>query len=200
MIAGDGGNTAVFVRSDGVGVVLVDTKFANSGQRLLDRVRTLTDKPITHIINTHSHFDHIGSNAFFPAAVEVVAHENAAGQMVNREEFAEPSAKHGLPDRMFKDRLSLFGGSDAIELHHFGAAHTNGDAFVVFRAMRVMHAGDTFPGPNPVRRDGGSAEAYPATMSRAVASLTGVDVVIPGHGAVATWQDFVNNVNAMHKR
>ena len=101
---------------------------------------------------------------------------------------------------MFKDRLSLFAGSDAIELHHFGAAHTNGDAFVVFRALRVMHAGDTFPGPNPVTRDGGSAEAYPAAMSRAVASLTGVAVVIPGHGAVATWQDFVDDVNAMNKR
>jgi len=53
VIAGDGGNTAVFVRPEGV--VLVDTKVANRGQRILDLVRTLTDKPITHIINTHSH-------------------------------------------------------------------------------------------------------------------------------------------------
>jgi hypothetical protein len=34
--------------------------------------------------------------------------------------------------------------NDAIDLYYFGAAHTNGDAFVVFRSVRVMHAGDAF--------------------------------------------------------
>jgi glyoxylase-like metal-dependent hydrolase (beta-lactamase superfamily II) len=164
----------------------------------MDVVRTVTDKPVTHIVNTHSHYDHIGSNGYFPATVEVVAHENAAGQMVHREELADASSRHGLPDRTFKDTLTLFSGEEAIDLHYFGAAHTSGDAFVVFRALRVMHAGDTFPGPNPNTRDGGSAEAYPATMSRA-AGLTGIERVIPGHGAVATWPAFVENVKKMQR-
>jgi glyoxylase-like metal-dependent hydrolase (beta-lactamase superfamily II) len=198
VIAGNGGNTAVFVRRDGL--VLVDTKFANSGQRLLDLIRTVSDKPITHIVNTHSHFDHVGSNSFFPDSVEVVAHENATGQMARMDEFADASAKHGLPDRTFKDTLTLFDGDEAIDLHHFGAAHTNNDAFVVFRAAHVMHAGDTFPGPNPVTRNGGSAEAYPATMRRAAEVLKGVDTVIPGHGAVTTWGAFLDNVNELQKR
>ena len=42
------------------GVVLVDTKLANNGQAILDQVRSVTDKPITHIINTHTHGDHTG--------------------------------------------------------------------------------------------------------------------------------------------
>jgi cyclase len=198
VVVGNGGNTAVFIRADGL--VLVDTKFANSGQRLLELIRTVSDKPITHIVNTHSHFDHVGSNSFFPDGVEVVAHENAPAQMARMEEFAEPAAKHGLPDRTFKDALTLFADEEAIDLHHFGAAHTNNDVFVVFRAARVMHAGDTFPGPNPVTRNGGSAEAYPATMRAAAEAIKGVDTVIPGHGPITTWQAFVNDVNALQKR
>ena len=196
VISGAGGNSAVFVR--GEGVVLVDTKVANTGQRLLELIRSVTDKPITHIVNTHSHFDHIGSNGYFPPSVEVVAHENAAAQMVGREELSDASTKHGLADRTFKDSLTLFSGDEAIDLHYFGAAHTSGDAFVVFRALRVMHAGDTYPGPNPVARDGGSAEAYPATMAKA-AALTAIDTVIPGHGTVASWQQFVEDVKKMRR-
>ena len=84
MIQGQGGNTAVFIADNGV--VLVDTKLANNGQAILDQVKTVTDKPITHIINTHTHGDHTGSNQFFPASVEIVVagehrreHEEDAG-------------------------------------------------------------------------------------------------------------------------
>jgi cyclase len=188
---GDAGNTAVFVRAEGV--VLVDTRVAGSGQRILDLVRTVTDRPITHILNTHTHFDHVGSNAFFAPQVEVVAHENTAGQMTEMAEFRDDATKHGLPDLTFKDRLTLFPGADAIDLYYFGAAHTNGDAFIVFRSAGVMHAGDTFPGFNVVASNGGSADEYPKTMGRAAAGITGVHTVIPGHGTVATWQSFVDN-------
>src|SRR5499427_10428233 len=68
VIPGAGGNTTVFVTQGGV--VLVDTKLPNNGEPILKQVRTVTDKPVTMIINTHSHPDHIGSNDFFPASVE----------------------------------------------------------------------------------------------------------------------------------
>ena len=68
MISGAGGgntgsNTAVYLAANGV--VLVDTKYANYGQPILDQVKTVTNKPVTHIINTHTHGDHVGSNDFF---------------------------------------------------------------------------------------------------------------------------------------
>src|SRR5436190_22532907 len=66
MIPGAGGNTAVFMTANGV--VIVDTKLANNGQAILDQVKTVSNKPITHIINTHTHGDHTGSNMFFPAS------------------------------------------------------------------------------------------------------------------------------------
>jgi cyclase len=169
------GNTAVFVRDAGV---VLDTRSEGNGQRILDLVRTVTDAPVTHIVNTHTHSDHVGSNAFFPGQVEVVVQENTAGQMPAMEEFSRPETRRGLPDRTFRDSLTLFSGSDAIDLRYFGAAHTNGDAFIVFRAAGVMHAGDTFPGVNVVARNGGSQAAYATTMSRAVAEITGGHTVM----------------------
>jgi hypothetical protein len=69
-----GGNTAVFITESGV--VVVDTKLPGWGQVVLDRIKTVTNKPITTIINTHSHGDHTGNNEFFGASVEIIAQEN----------------------------------------------------------------------------------------------------------------------------
>ena len=193
---GDDGNTAVFIRE--AGVVLVDTKSLKHGQRLLNTLKTVKTKPVTHILHTHHHYDHTGGNSLFAAGVEVIAHENAPPRMQAMEEFKTPERKHGLPDRTFKDTLTLFSGADAIELHHFGPAHTDNDAFIVFRGLGVMHAGDTAPGMNATPH-GGSADAYPTTMGRA-AKISGVRTVIPGHGPIMTWQQFVDNVASLKTR
>ena len=110
VIMGGGGNTAAFVIAKGV--VLVDTKLANYGQPILDKVKSVTDKPITHIINTHTHGDHVGSNEFFPASVEIVAQENTAANMVKMPIFQDAAKKHGLADRTFKDKLTLLAGNE----------------------------------------------------------------------------------------
>ena len=193
MIPGQGGNTAAFITSDGV--VIVDTKLANNGQAILDQLKTVTDKPVTHIINTHTHGDHTGSNDFFPASVDIVTQENTAANMKKMPAFQEESKKHGLPDRTFKDKMTLLTGKDAIDLYYFGAAHTNGDAFVVFRNIRVMHAGDVFATkgqPLIDRNNGGSGVAYPETIRKATAAIKNVNTVITGHSTVMKWQDFVD--------
>lgn len=190
------GNTAVFIRAGGV--VLVDSKSLEAGQRLLEVLRTVTTKPVTHILHTHHHYDHVGGNSFFPSHVEVIAHDNAAKRMPAMPEFSAPERRHGLPDRTFTDTLTVFGGADAIDLYHFGPAHTDNDTFIVFRGLGVMHAGDTAPGMNATPH-GGSADAYPSTMGRA-AQMSGVRTVIPGHGPLMTWQQFVDNVARLPKK
>jgi cyclase len=193
MIPGQGGNSGVYVAANGV--VLVDTKNPNNGQGILDQVKTVTDKPVTHIINTHTHGDHNGSNVFFPATVEIVTHENTSANMQKMPAFQDAANKHGLPDRTFKDRMTVLSGNDAIDLYYFGAAHTNGDALVVFRNARVMHAGDMFAGkgqPLIDRPNGGSGVAYGETIQKAAGGIKNVDRVITGHSTVMTWQDFVD--------
>jgi glyoxylase-like metal-dependent hydrolase (beta-lactamase superfamily II) len=193
MVPGGGaGNTAVFVTANGV--VLVDTKLADWGQAILDQVKTVTDKPVTHIINTHTHGDHVGSNDFFPASVEIVAHANVTTSMQKMPQFADPAKKHAFPDKTYTDKMTVLGGNEAIDLYHFGPAHTNGDTFVVFRNLRVMHSGDVFAmkgTPFIDRNNGGNGVTYPETLARAAAGIKDVDTVIPGHSAVTTFAAFV---------
>jgi cyclase len=193
MVTGGGGNTAVFVTA--TGVVLVDTKLANWGQAIMDKVKTVTDKPVTHIINTHTHGDHVGSNEYFPASVEIVAHANVSLSMAKMPAFADGTKKQAFPDKTYTDKVTVLTGADAIDLYYFGAAHTNGDSFVVFRNLRTMHTGDAFASRGMPLLDvnnGGSGVAYPETLAKAAGGIKGVDTVIPGHSAVSTWQDFVD--------
>jgi glyoxylase-like metal-dependent hydrolase (beta-lactamase superfamily II) len=184
-----GGNTAVLVGD--AGVTLVDTKLPGFGPTIVERVRSITAKPIVRIINTHTHGDHTGSNEFFGAAVETVVHENARTSMSKMPEFGGAKAQY-LPGRTYTDRLTIGTGTDRIELYHFGPGHTNGDTFVVFPALGTMHTGDVFAWkalPYIDTGNGGSVVRHAQALARAVATVRNVDTIIAGHIPVATWND-----------
>jgi cyclase len=205
VLTGGGGNTAVFVTAGGA--VVVDTKFPGWGRPILDKLRTLTDKPVTMIINTHSHGDHTSGNVEFPATVDVVVQENTKTNMERMErrdvrpgapetreslDIFKTNNHRGMPKRTFKDRMSIGSGADRIDLYYFGIGHTNGDAWVVFPALRVMHAGDMFPGrslPNIDPVNGGSGVTWPETLAKVYAGIKDVDTVIPGHSTLMTMED-----------
>lgn len=184
-----GGNTAVFITE--AGVVVVDTKLPGWGQTILDRIKTVTNKPVTTIINTHTHGDHTGSNEAFGTMVDSVVHENTKANMAKMDDFKGDKAKF-LPKRTYKDTLRLNKGKDEIDLYYFGAGHTNGDTFVVFPALRTMHVGDMFAWkalPYIDTSNGGSAVAHPQTLAKAIATVKNVDTIINGHIPVSTWND-----------
>lgn len=181
MIANGGGNTGVFITTNGV--VLVDTKNPNTGQSILDQVRMVTTKPVTMVINTHTHADHTGSNEFFTDNVEFVAHENTKTNMQKMTNFAGDKAKF-LPSRVYKDKLTIGRGADQIDLYYFGRAHTSGDSFVVFPALRAMHSGDAFASKGLPLVDvpnGGSVVEYGKTLEKAAKTIKNVDTIINGH-------------------
>jgi len=184
-----GGNTAVFITD--TGVVVVDTKLAGWGQVILDRIKTVTSKPVTMIINTHTHGDHTGSNEFFGANVETVVHENTKANMEKMDAFKGDKARF-LPKKTYKDKTTVLSGKDAIDLYHFGPGHTNGDTFVVFRALQTMHAGDMFPwkdAPFIDLSNGGSGVEWPKSIDKVLKNVKNVQTVIGGHQPVATWKD-----------
>ena len=192
VLRGGGGNTAVFVGANGV--VLVDTKLAGWGAPILAKVKELTPKPVTTIINTHSHGDHVSGNVEFPATVEIVAHENTAktveawpavyGVANVFPNVIKDNGGKGMPKKLFKDKLTLGTGADQIDLFYFGRGHTGGDAWVVFPALRVMHAGDMFANKSLPITDinaGGSGVEFGDTVLKAYNTVKGVDTVITGH-------------------
>jgi glyoxylase-like metal-dependent hydrolase (beta-lactamase superfamily II) len=201
MLKGGGGNTAVFVATGGV--VVVDTKNPGWGQPILDKIKELTSKPVTTIINTHTHGDHVSGNVEFPASVEVVTHENTRTNMekmapvTGLQQTPAPNiftahGGRGLPKKTFKDKLTLDKGADQVDLYYFGRGHTNGDAFIVFPALRVMHAGDIFARKGPPLIDannGGTGVEIGETLAKAHAGVKNVDSIITGHSTVMTWAD-----------
>jgi len=184
-----GGNVAVFITDSGV--TLVDTKLPGWGQAVLDKVKSVTDKPVTRIINTHTHGDHTGNDGFFGASVEIVAHENTKTNMEKMDAFKGENAKF-LPSKTYKDKMSVGSGKDKIDLYYFGAGHTSGDTFVVFPALRILHTGDMFAwkdGPFCDRNNGGSCVALPRTLQKAIAGIQNIDTIIPGHSPMQAPKD-----------
>jgi glyoxylase-like metal-dependent hydrolase (beta-lactamase superfamily II) len=202
MLKGGGGNTAVFVGSSGI--VVVDTKNPGWGTPILDEIKKISTKPITTIINTHTHGDHVSGNVEFPASVEVVVQENTAANMKEMRGatgiaqngpptniFTQNNGR-GLPKKTFKDKMTLFKGADQIDLYYFGRGHTNGDAWVVFPALRLMHAGDIFSGKNLPLLDannGGSGLQIGASLAKAADSVKNIDTIITGHSTTMTVAD-----------
>ena len=191
VITGGGGNTAAFVTAGGV--VVVDTKNPEWGNAILDKIKTVTDKRVTMIINTHTHGDHVGSNIDFTLPIEFVAHANTKTNMERMEPFQSTSGRRYLPSRTYENRLSLLDGDDRIDLYYFGQGHTSGDTIVVFPSLGVAHTGDLFAWkgvPYIDVNNGGSGVSYPRTVLAAADTIQGVDTVIPGHSPVMTWADF----------
>jgi len=183
-----GGNVAVFITD--AGAVIVDTKLAGWGQALLDSIKKATTKPVTTLINTHTHGDHTGNNELFGATVDSVVQDNTKANMAKMDAFKGDKAKF-LPKRTYKDHLTIGSGKDRVELHYFGPGHTNGDTFVVFPALRVLHAGDMFPwkdAPFLDRANGGTGVSFPQTLAKALA-LKDFDTVIPGHAPMMARRD-----------
>ena len=150
---------------------------------MLERVKTVTNKPITRIINTHTHGDHTGSNEFFGATVESIVQENTKTNMAKMPEFSGANAKF-LPKRTYKDKLTVGSGKDQIDLYYFGRGHTNGDTL-----RRVPGAADDARRRH-VRVEGAALRRCRQRRQRrraaedareGVATVKNVDTIINGH-------------------
>jgi cyclase len=219
VLKGGGGNTAVFITSNGV--VVVDAKNPGWGQPILDKIKTLTNKPVTTLINTHTHGDHVSGNVEFPSTVDIIVQENtktnmakmipnstAQDQTVPAQTIFQQNGGKGLPKRTFKDKMTLFKGADEVDLFYFGRGHTNGDAWVLFPALKTVHAGDIFSGKNLPLLDannGGSAALIADSLEKGYNALNKTaDTIITGHSTqmsmadlkeyIAFNRDFMNDV------
>jgi glyoxylase-like metal-dependent hydrolase (beta-lactamase superfamily II) len=208
MISGEGGNVAVYVTA--AGVVLVDDMFDRNHADILASVKTVTDKPLKYVVNTHQHDDHAGGDFKMLPIAEVIAHKNVRANLSNiRQPYYEdtPGTPIGLPRVTFSDEMSIFLGGSEVRARYFGRGHTSGDAVIYFPAVRTIHTGDLFLG-RAAGRGGQATQSRPPGVNIYVdyaqggsffdwtRTLDGVltldfDTVIPGHGPVSTKDDVV---------
>jgi glyoxylase-like metal-dependent hydrolase (beta-lactamase superfamily II) len=211
MLVVSGMNIAVQVGNDGV--LLVDTATEASAQQVIAAIRTLSDRPIHTIVNSHVHADHTGGNDALvkmrgtgaPQPVRVIAQDNVlrrlqagnapvAGFRLNAVITVPINSTYDTPTRDF------YLNGESIIVYHAPAAHTDGDSIVHFRGSDVLAVGDVYsPDRYPVIdiANGGSVQGLIAALNK-VLELTvparfqeGGTYVIPGHGRLSDEADVV---------
>ncbi len=194
-LKGRGGNIGVLAGSDGV--LLIDDQFAALTDKITDAVRGITSAPITYIINTHYHGDHMGGNENFKKNdVEILAHKNVSARLaltfedkirkVTQE--AKPESAWPTLDIPFSQMgLKLYG--EDLEIIHLPNSHTDGDMIVHFKKSNVIHTGDTFVRygfPFIDVAAGGSIDGIIKAQQKILELADENTKIIPGHGDIAT--------------
>jgi cyclase len=200
-------NTGFMEGADGL-LVIDATLVASMAEAFIKEIRRISDKPFSHLVNTHSHPDHTGGNRLFTGA-EIISHR------ICREEMARPAMRPTgggplpgpmslmprtpalehmfemvandtdrhipLPDVTYDDRLTLHYGETEVQLLYYGPAHTFGDTLVYLPQSKVLFAGDiAFFYAMPLV--GGKVGGWLEVIDR-VKDLD-IDLIVPGHGPV----------------
>jgi glyoxylase-like metal-dependent hydrolase (beta-lactamase superfamily II) len=189
LVAGSGTNISVQVASDGL--LVVDTSAAAMSEKVVTAIKTISDKPIRHIINTSADEHHTSGNENLsnagrnvnagiggpggrePARLEgapVIAHEQVLHRMSGLK-GEPPRMPYGVwpHDTFFTNRKQLYFADEVVEMLHMPAAHTDGDVIVWFRKSDVVSTGDVFSTVTyPVidRARGGSIQGILAALNQ----------------------------------
>ena len=148
---GIGGNIAVSIGEDGV--LIVDDQFPQMMPKIKAKIAELGGGDIDFAINTHWHFDHAEGNlALGPEGTWLVAQTNSREMMAKANVINLVAMQYGQqaypqeawPAITFKDAMQFHFNGEQVDLLHFGAAHTAGDAVVIFRGRNAIHLGDVF--------------------------------------------------------
>lgn len=195
MLAGEGGftggNLGLLVGDDGV--VLIDDSMPPFLDIMNEAIKSLTDKPVDFLINTHVHGDHIGNNeAMGDAGTHIVAHDNLRQHLVTKgiqgQNGMQPAPKAALPVLTFSDTMSFHFNDQPAKAIHVPKAHTDGDAVIHFSDANVIHAGDTFFNglfPYIDIDSGGSVDGYINAQMTMISMSNDDTKIIPGHGPLS---------------
>lgn len=198
MLTGQGGNIGLFIGDDGV--FMIDDQFAPLTPKILATIKTITDKPVKYLINTHWHGDHTGGNANMKKqGAIIVSHENvrkrmSVDQMV-RGKKKPASPKEALPIITFTEDMMFHLNGDDVLITHVHHAHTDGDAIVYFTKNNVIHMGDTyFQGKFPFidLDSGGSINGYIAAIEKVLLLANDETKIIPGHRNISNKKELQN--------
>ena len=183
-----GGNIGVSVGPDGI--VLIDDKFAPLAPKIEAALKTISDKPVRFIMNTHYHGDHSDGNSAFGAKATIIAHENTRKRMAaGHPPESPPAPAVALPIITFEHKLTVHLNGEDIRAIHMPAGHTDTDLVIFFTKSNVVHMGDDFfNGIYPfIDVDGGgSVKGMIANIEKLLGEIPADAKIIPGHGKVAS--------------
>ena len=190
-LEGQGGNVGVLVGDDGL--LMIDDQFAPLSEKLVAAMKTLSNKPIRMLINTHVHGDHTGGNENFgKMGIDIIAHDNVRVRLARGVNGGAPSPAVALPVVTYGETMTLHLNGETITIGKLPPAHTDGDSFIHFANADVIHAGDVFRTigyPGVDFNNGGSVKGTIEAL-QALVDMAGPETkILPGHGVVSKRED-----------
>ncbi len=180
------------------GVVIVDAPPSYSAH-MKQAIAEVTDRPITHLIYSHAHIDHIGGATDLGGKPIIIAQEETARLLARANDPKRP-----LPVITFKNRYTVKVGSRTLELSYHGAGHEPGNIFIWAPKQKVLMAVDlVFPGWMPWPRFG-DAQDVPGYFEQ-VAEIDKIpfEILVGGHvnrvgthADVRTQLEFMNDLKS----
>ncbi len=190
MLTGAGGNIGVSVGSDGI--VLVDDQYAPLAPKIQAALKSISDKPLRFVLNTHYHGDHTGGNETFGREGTIVAHKNVRKRLETGSKVAgresPPAPAGALPVITFDANLTIHLNGEDVRAVHFPSGHTDGDSVIYFTKSNVIHMGDDFFNamfPFVDIDSGGSVRGLISNVEYILATAPDDAKIIPGHGELA---------------
>ena len=182
----------------GEGVVVVDAP-PSIGQNLMAAIEEVTDEPVTHVVYTHSHADHIAAADIFPDTATFIAHEETAARLATIDDpdrlvpygvFVGGSAVP-MPTVTFDDRYELNVGSQTLVLEYHGAHHEPGNIYVYAPEQKVLMVIDIiFPGWVPFKNLALAEDTRGYVAAHDTVLSYDFDVLVSGHwGRLGTRED-----------
>jgi glyoxylase-like metal-dependent hydrolase (beta-lactamase superfamily II) len=190
VLEGSGGNIAVLTGPDGK--VLIDAGIRVSRPQLTKALADLGADPVTHLVNTHWHFDHADGNEWLHSAgARIIAQENTRKHLLEVQRVEDwdynflPLGAGGIPSEVFAGSHELKLNGTSIGLKYYGPAHTDSDISVTFAEANIVHVADTFwNGIYPFidYSTGGSIDGMIRASEANLAAIDKDTIVISGHG------------------
>ena len=183
VVSAGGSNSMFLVTQEGV--VVVDAPPA-IGDKIFAAVSEVTDRPITHLIYSHAHKDHIGAANLFEN-VTIIAHNETAKILNERNDPDRP-----VPDMNFTGMMNLPIGDQVLQLLYPGPYHQQGNIFVYLPEHKALMAVDhVVPGGVPWKLLSVTPDVPALIKSIDQALALDFDVYVPGHGQTGTRQDIL---------
>lgn len=202
MLTAQGGNIGIFIGEDGVFVI--DDQYAHLTEMIVEKIKELSEKPITFLVNTHYHGDHTGGNENMAnLGATIISHDNVRKRLESKSNRqGKKTSKKALPIITFNDELSLHINGEQVLVFHLEKAHTDGDAMLYFTKSNVLHTGDNyFNGLYPyIDLDaGGSVNGYIEAVKRALMVIDDETKIIPGHGKLSNKKEYKEFLSMMEE-
>ncbi|WP_299147206.1 MBL fold metallo-hydrolase [uncultured Tateyamaria sp.] len=196
-------NSGVIIGDDSVMIVEAQAT-PRLAAKVIEKVREVTDKPISHVVLTHYHAVRVlGASAY--GADQIIMSDTARAMVVERGQedwdsefqrfprlFEGHESIPGLtyPTTTFSDAMTVYLGNRRVDIKHLGRAHTAGDAVVHVPDQNVMFTGDIVEDRSACYCGDGHFSDWGTTLD-AIKSY-GVDAIAPGRGGALMGQDAVN--------